>query len=90
MVYFEDKNAQPVDWAFEFDSKMKSFIDEREHNKIIEYEKLGSASRLAVPEPSHFIPLIYAIGLQDEDEQVSYFYEKFEYGTLSMRSFIIK
>jgi 4,5-DOPA dioxygenase extradiol len=90
MVYFEDKNAQPVDWAFEFDSKMKSFIDDRKHNKIIDYEKLGSASRLAVPEPSHFIPLIYAIGLQDEDEQVSYFYEKFEYGTLSMRSFIIK
>jgi 4,5-DOPA dioxygenase extradiol len=90
IVHFENKNNQPDNWAFEFDSKMKSFLDEKNHNSIIEYDKLGAASRLAVPEPSHFIPLIYSIGLQDDEEKISYFYDKFEYGTLSMRSFVIE
>ena len=90
IVHFENKNAQPDDLAFEFDSKIKSFLNKKNHNNIIEYNKLGAASKLAVPEPSHFIPLIYSMGLQDDDEQVNYFYEKFEYGTLSMRSFIFE
>ena len=90
VVHFEDKNSPPENWTFEFDSKIKLFLDKKDHKKIIEYEKLGAASKLAVPEPSHFIPLIYTIGLQDDDEQVSYFYDQFEYGTLSMRSFIIR
>jgi len=89
MVHFENKNAQPAEWAVEFDSKIKELLDEKKHNSIIEYDKLGAASRLAVPEPSHFIPLIYTIGLQHDDEHVSYFYEGFKYSTLSMRSFII-
>lgn len=89
LVYFDNKDSKPIDWALEFDSKIKSFVDERNHKAILEYEKLGVAAKLAVPEPSHFIPLIYALGLQEKEELVSYIYDKFEYGTLSMRSFVI-
>lgn len=89
VVDFSGKDAPVQDWALEFDSEIKSSLDDGNHDRIIDYESHGTAARLTVPEPSHFIPLIYAIGLQHKDEPVSCFYEKFEYGTLSMRSLII-
>ena len=85
IVDIDDINATPRDWALEFDSKIKQYIDLRNHQAIINYEKIGAISKLAVPEPSHFFPLIYALALQDKNDETSYFYENFHYGTLSMR-----
>lgn len=89
-IYFEDRNHPPIDWALEFDFTLKKLIDEINHKKIIEYQDMGTIFQLAHPEPSHFIPLVYIIGLQRVDERAHHFYEGFEYGGLSMRSFIIK
>jgi len=90
MVDLSDKEAPVQDWAQEFDSFIKNALDKRDHTKIINYSSLGKSAKKAVPEPSHLIPLIYAISMQADDENVSYFYDKFEYGTLSMRSLIIQ
>ena len=80
-----DINAKPRDWALEFDTKIKSFINEKNHKAIIDYQKIGKSANLAVPEPSHFIPLIYTLAVQDNNDEIDYFYDKFHYGTLSMR-----
>ncbi len=85
IVDFPNINAAPRDWALEFDSKIKLHIDKGNHRAIINYEKIGASAKLAVPEPSHFFPLIYALALQDKNDGISYFFEKFHYGTLSMR-----
>jgi len=85
IVDFNDINAKPKDWALEFDTKIKEYIDARNHKGVIDYQKIGSSAKLAVPEPSHFIPLIYTLALQDNDDEIEYFYDKFHYGTLSMR-----
>jgi len=85
IVDFHDINAKPRDWALEFDTKIKNFINDQNHKGVIDYQKIGSAAQLAVPEPSHFIPLIYTLALQDNNDEIEYFYDKFHYGTLSMR-----
>jgi len=85
IVDLHDINAKPRDWTLEFDLKIKKFIDDRNHQAIIDYQKIGSSSKLAVPEPSHYIPLIYTLALQDDKDAIDYFYDKFHYGTLSMR-----
>ena len=85
IVDLHDINAKPRDWTLEFDSKIKKFIDDRNHQAIIDYQKIGSSAKLAVPEPSHYIPLIYTLALQDDKDEIDYFYDKFHYGTLSMR-----
>jgi len=90
VVDLSGKDAQVQDWTLEFDANIKSFLDNGIHDSIIDYESLGASARMAVPEPSHFIPLIYTVGLQEKDEEVSYFYDKFEYGTLSMRSLVVQ
>ncbi len=84
-IDLHDINAKPRDWALEFDTKIKSFINEKNHKAIIDYQKIGKSANLAVPEPSHFIPLIYTLALQDNNDEIDYFYDKFHYGTLSMR-----
>jgi len=85
MVDFHDINAKPKDWALEFDMKVKGFIDDKNFKGVINYQKIGYSAQLAVPEPSHFIPLIYTLALQDNNDEIEYFYDKFHYGTLSMR-----
>jgi len=85
IVDFHNINANPRDWALEFDTKIKQFIDNGNHQGVIDYYKIGKSAKLAVPEPSHYIPLIYTLALQDENDGIDYFYDKFHYGTLSMR-----
>lgn len=84
-VNFSNEFAAPSDWTQEFDSAIKHFVDTRNHKSLIEYEKIGTSAKLSIPEPSHYIPLIYAAALDDKNEEISYFYEGFEYETLSMR-----
>jgi 4,5-DOPA dioxygenase extradiol len=42
-----------------------------------------------VPTHDHYLPLIYSIALQAKNEQVSFFNEKTDMGSVSMRSFRI-
>ncbi len=78
--------GKAFDWAIEFDSKIKGFIDEKNHASIINYDKLGSIAKLAVPTNDHYLPLLYSLALQEKTESLSYFNEKCEMGSMSMRS----
>lgn len=80
-----DIHAKPVDWVVDFDRLVKKAIDEQDHQKLIQYQKIGSLAILAQPEPSHWYPLIYSLGLQYPNEIVHHIYEGFQHGTFSMR-----
>jgi 4,5-DOPA dioxygenase extradiol len=41
---------------------------------------------LAVPTPDHFLPLLYALALKHEDEEVRFFNDKAVMGSLTMTS----
>ena len=81
-----DWGGKAYDWAIEFDEKIKVFMDERNHSGIINYEKMGSIAKLAVPTNDHYLPLLYTLALQEKNEIVSYFNAKCEMGSMSMRS----
>jgi len=80
-------SGQSYDWAIEFDQKMKEFIQDQNHQGIVQYEKLGSLAKLAVPTIDHYLPLIYSIALQEKNEPALFFNEKTDMGSVSMRSF---
>jgi 4,5-DOPA dioxygenase extradiol len=84
-----DWGGKAYDWTIEFDSRIKKFIDERDHQSVIHYEKLGRIAQLAVPTNDHYLPLVYILALEEKNETISYFNEKCEMGSLSMRSFKI-
>jgi 4,5-DOPA dioxygenase extradiol len=78
-------NASPNDWAVEFDMKVKYALDERNFNALIQYNDFGPLASLAIPTNEHYLPLLYLLGFVDDNDSISYPWEKFEYGSLSMR-----
>jgi 4,5-DOPA dioxygenase extradiol len=78
------------DWAITFDEIIKQFILSGNHDAIIHYEKLGEGARLSIPTNEHFLPLLYILALQEEQEQVRFFTDKVTLGSISMRSLWIE
>ncbi len=77
---------QAYDWALEFDSKLKKFIEEGNHNAVIDYEKQGKIATLSIPTNEHYLPLLYTLALQEKNEPLSFFNERTHMGSISMRS----
>lgn len=74
------------DWAVEFDAKVKAAVEAHDANALAEPQIWGEAL-LAQAHPSveHYLPLLYCMGSTDERDQVSYPYEGFDFGSISMR-----
>lgn len=77
------------DWAIEAKDKINGFILSGDHLSLVNYKSQGRAISLAVPTPDHFLPLLYALALKEDDEKVSLFNDKTTMGSLSMTSLII-
>lgn len=64
---------QPVtDWALEFDAKVADLIQAGDHNPLVNYESLGSSAKISVNSAEHYIPLLYALALQEDGERVQF------------------
>lgn len=77
------------DWAEEARAKMNQWILNGNHRALIDYEKQGTAFKLAIPTPDHFLPLLYVLGLKDPKEDIGLFNDKAIGGSLSMTSVYI-
>jgi 4,5-DOPA dioxygenase extradiol len=74
------------DWAVEAGDKMKNFILSGDHQQLLNYKSQGKAFELAVPTPEHYLPLLYALALKEENEKVELFNDKTVAGSLTMTS----
>ncbi|NOT74469.1 MAG: 4,5-DOPA dioxygenase extradiol [Cyclobacteriaceae bacterium] len=74
------------DWAIEMNSTFKKLIANGDHTPLIKYETLGQAAKLSIPTPEHYLPLIYTLGLKEENDSVSFFNDKTMMGSISMTS----
>jgi 4,5-DOPA dioxygenase extradiol len=74
------------DWAIEASEKMKQFIIDRDHKSLINYQSQGKSFNLAIPTPDHYLPLLYTLALQEEDEEITIFNNKPVMGSLTMTS----
>lgn len=83
------ESNQPYEWAIEFDNKVKELIDGHSHEQLIQYDKLGQSAQLSVPTTEHFLPMIYSLGVQTDQDQLTYFNETMEMGSIGMRSFLL-
>lgn len=74
------------DWAIEMNDTFKSLILNNEHAPLINYESLGQAAKMSIPTPEHYLPLLYILGLKEENEKVGIFNDKTLMGSISMTS----
>jgi 4,5-DOPA dioxygenase extradiol len=84
------QNNEGFDWAIEANQKFKNLISSNDFNSLINYNNLGTEVQLAVPTPEHFLPLLYILSLKEENENISFFNDKTDLGSISMTSLLIK
>jgi len=84
-----DKMNEPeygFDWAIQANEKFKTLIESGDFKSLINYANLGREVQLSVPTPDHYLPLLYALALKEENEAVSFFNDKPVMGSLTMTS----
>ena len=87
MVAWDKLDAEfSYDWAAEASDKMKKFILSNDHKQLINFRSQGQSFNLAIPTPEHYMPLLYALALKEENETVSLFNDKAVAGSLTMTS----
>lgn len=81
-----DEVGYGYDWAIEAKTKMNESILNHNHQRLINFDKQGMAFTLSIPTPEHYLPLLYALALQDKNEQPTLFNDKAVAGSLTMTS----
>lgn len=92
LVAWDKLNAEEYgyDWALEANEKMKNFILSGDHQQLINYKSQGRTFDLAIPSPEHYLPILYALALKEENEKLTFFNDKAVAGSLTMTSFKIE
>ena len=73
------------DWALEFDAWVKKALLDGDRGELVSLKSAGTLARQAHPSPEHYAPLLAAVGAAGPGAKVSFPFEGFEHGTISMR-----
>ena len=69
MRYF---NSPAPDWALTFDELTTKWMEDGDHQSLINYQKTGQAGLISVNSAEHYIPLLYTLALQEKNEPISF------------------
>jgi 4,5-DOPA dioxygenase extradiol len=77
-----------LDWALRFRDEVNHRIAAHDHAALCDWPALGRDAQLAIPTPEHYLPLLYALALQRDDDTVETFNDDV-ISALSMTSLVI-
>jgi len=80
-----NENAPPAPWAEHFNRRVDDALRARDHDALIGPLN-DEATRLSVPTPEHYWPLLYALAQQGEDEPAEILIDGIEHGSIGMLS----
>ena len=66
----------------------KQWLAQRNDQIFLNRIEQGSLAKLAIPTPDHYYPLLYTLGMKDTKDELLFFNEKVNYGSVSMRSMV--
>lgn len=87
-IDFSHLYGDTYSWAVEFDNRVAEALVKRDHAKLIAYDDLPYAAA-AVPTNEHYLPMLYAAALQEEQDRLHFTCTDIQNGSISMRSFIV-
>lgn len=85
---FDFEQTKPYDWATVFDQMVKNCILQKDHAALCNYSLFGQMAALSIPTAEHYLPLLYVLALQRDDDQLDFFNEQV-LSSISMSSFKI-
>jgi 4,5-DOPA dioxygenase extradiol len=78
--------SAPPAWASEFDQWTADALRRGDVDALLDYERKGPGSRIALPTREHFVPLLVNLGAAAEGESVAFPISGFWLGSLTRRS----
>ena len=89
-AYAWGKHAQePYDWAVRWETKAREWMLAGNHEPLVNYERQGEDAMLAAPTPDHYLPILYVLGAQQQDDRVSFPVEGVDGGSVSMLTVVV-
>jgi 4,5-DOPA dioxygenase extradiol len=82
-------DAPPKAWATEFNDFFKKNLSERNFPDLINWKNFGPAAQQSIPSPDHYWPILYTLGLVEQDDQIELVTDGIELGSISMLGFTI-
>lgn len=75
------------DWAIEFDARVKNALESHDAAELSSPQHWGQKLlATAHPTAEHYVPLLYCMGAAEEKDSVTFPYEGFDFGSISMRA----
>lgn len=72
------------EWAVSASEMILDYIASNNHAPLIDYSAQGKEFQLSIPTPEHYLPMLYALALKTEDEEIDFFNQGFVGGSLVM------
>ncbi len=79
-------DAKPEAWALEFDGQVKTCLENRNYEPLLQALLETEAGKLSVPTLDHYLPLLYVLGASKRQENLSFEFDGIQNGSISMRS----
>jgi len=76
--------VEPYDWAVRFNDTVKAAIVARDHQSLLAGPALSEEAALSIPTDEHWLPLLYVLGAQGQDETPLFFNDVIDAGSVSM------
>jgi 4,5-DOPA dioxygenase extradiol len=77
--------GQGPEWASRFDDMVQQYVRGGDDQALVQYER-QPFSELAVPTPDHYLPLLYAVGLRQNDDVCDTIVDGLDINCVSMTS----
>lgn len=82
---FDFNETRTYDWASAFDQTVMHCILQKDHAALCDYSKFGQMAALSIPTAEHYLPLLYVLAQQQENESLRFFNAEVM-SSISMRS----
>jgi 4,5-DOPA dioxygenase extradiol len=76
--------GEPYDWAVHFNEAVKSAFVRGDDDALIDWVGLAEDAQLSVPTDEHYLPLLYVAAQRQPGDDVSFFNDVIEGGSISM------
>lgn len=76
--------GEPYDWAIHFNEAVKSAFERGDNDALIHWISLAENAQLSVPTDEHYLPLLYVAAQRLPGDDVSFFNDVIEGGSISM------
>lgn len=88
-INWEGRDAEVFEWAAKADETIKKLLINKDYKALMDPNALSPEAEHSVPTFDHYIPMMNILGMQQSSETLQFTHESIQYGSISMRSFMI-